>query len=173
MMMPPGGGAMMYGNYGDQMPAGQQLASLGARLGGFIVDLIVGCICIGPGFAMIFSAAMRAAQSGNSNPDMGSIGFGWTLTMLGSLAVLIVQAVLISLSGQTIGKKIVGIRIVRLDGSLPGFVYGFLMRSIVGYLPAAIPFLGLIYILVDWCFVFRQDRRCIHDLIAGTRVINA
>jgi uncharacterized RDD family membrane protein YckC len=35
--------------------------------------------------------------------------------------------------------------------------------------------LGLIplYAIVDALFIFRGDRRCIHDMIAGTRVIEA
>lgn len=27
------------------------------------------------------------------------------------------------------------------------------------------------YALVDICFIFREDRRCLHDLLAGTRVV--
>jgi len=29
----------------------------------------------------------------------------------------------------------------------------------------------MLFHLVDCLFIFRQDRRCLHDLIAGTRVV--
>ena len=35
-----------------------------------------------------------------------------------------------------------------------------------------IPVLGPLFSLVNVCFIFREDRRCIHDLIAGTQVVN-
>jgi uncharacterized RDD family membrane protein YckC len=74
--------------------------------------------------------------------------------------------------GQTIGKRIIGIRIVTFpDGRNPGGVKAILLRAIVNGLIAAIPLVGNVYSLVDICFIFRDDRRCIHDLIAGTQVI--
>ena len=35
----------------------------------------------------------------------------------------------------------------------------------------AVPYLGMIFHLVDSLFIFREDRRCLHDRIAGTRVV--
>ena len=29
------------------------------------------------------------------------------------------------------------------------------------------------FFITDWCMIFRDDRRCLHDLIAGTRVVKA
>ncbi|MEA2700447.1 MAG: hypothetical protein QOI66_4718, partial [Myxococcales bacterium] len=46
-----------------------------------------------------------------------------------------------------------------------------LLRGVVNGIISAIPYLGGLYALVDALFIFRDDRRCIHDLIAGTRVI--
>ena len=47
----------------------------------------------------------------------------------------------------------------------------------VRYLPLAvsanIPWVGQFIVLVDSLFVFRKDKRCIHDLIANTKVIKA
>jgi hypothetical protein len=31
---------------------------------------------------------------------------------------------------------------------------------------------GTFLVLVDVLFIFRKDRRCVHDHIAGTRVVN-
>ena len=62
-------------------------------------------------------------------------------------------------------------RIVRLDGRPVGFVEAVLLRSwmfgLLGWVPRAGSFLGL----ADILFIFRRDRRCLHDLLAGTKVI--
>ena len=66
------------------------------------------------------------------------------------------------------GKKALGIRIVKMNtGKNCGFVPNVLLRLIVNGLIGISPFYGL----VDILFIFRSDRRCIHDLIAGTQVV--
>jgi uncharacterized RDD family membrane protein YckC len=66
------------------------------------------------------------------------------------------------------------IRIVSFDDeSNPGFVKAFLLRVFVNGLIGAVPFVGFVYSLVDIFFIFRDDRRCLHDLIAGTKVVKA
>jgi len=44
-----------------------------------------------------------------------------------------------------------------------------LLGFITLYLLGGIP----LYSVVDALFIFRNDRRCIHDLVAGTVVVNA
>jgi uncharacterized RDD family membrane protein YckC len=91
---------------------------------------------------------------------------------LASLALLIVQIYLVSTRGQTIAKRILGLRIVRYtDGSNPGFVRGWLLRAFVPSLIGVLPMVGNLFTLVNYCFIFREDRRCLHDLIADTRVV--
>ena len=75
--------------------------------------------------------------------------------------------------GQTLGKKLLKIAIVSFDNDriLP------ISRLIVlRYLPiwvvSLIPILANIIPVIDALFIFRQDKRCIHDLIAGTKVID-
>jgi uncharacterized RDD family membrane protein YckC len=92
------------------------------------------------------------------------------LGLLASLALLIVQLVMVTKRGQTLGKKIVGIRIVLKDTQENGgFVVNVLKRGFLNGLLSLIP--G--YFLVDSLFIFRGDRRCLHDMIAGTVVIQA
>ena len=59
------------------------------------------------------------------------------------------------------------IKIVKLDGANGGFMTNVLMRDIVNGLICLIPLYGL----VDILFIFSEERRCIHDHIAGTKVI--
>ncbi len=92
------------------------------------------------------------------------------LGVIVSLALLVVQLVLVSKQGQTLGKKLLGIRIVLKDTlQNGGFVVNVLKRGFLNGLLSLIP--G--YFLVDSLFIFRKDRRCLHDMIAGTLVIQA
>ena len=47
------------------------------------------------------------------------------------------------------------------------------MRGFLPGLIGAIPLVGTVFSLVNICFIFREDRRCIHDLMAGTHVVEA
>ena len=92
------------------------------------------------------------------------------LCLIASLALLAIQLVMVTNRGQTLGKKIVGIRIVLKDTQENGgFIVNVLKRGFLNGLLSLIP--G--YFLVDSLFIFRGDRRCLHDMIAGTVVIQA
>jgi uncharacterized RDD family membrane protein YckC len=93
------------------------------------------------------------------------------LGLLGALGIAVYQWVLISRTGQSLGKKWTGIRIERLDGSRIDFGSGVFMRNWLPKLIGAVPYLGAVFHLLDCLFIFRDDRRCIHDHIAGTRVV--
>ncbi|MBS0213677.1 MAG: RDD family protein [Proteobacteria bacterium] len=89
------------------------------------------------------------------------------------LGVLVAQAWLLAQDGQTLGKKILGTRVVSAsDGGNPGFVRTVLVRELVFW---ALLFPGGLIFgippLVDWLLFFRADRRCGHDHLAGTRVV--
>ena len=94
-------------------------------------------------------------------------------TLIYLAAVVVCQVAMLSRRGQSFGKRAMKIRIVRLDGSQPGFLHAVLLRMFVNALPTAIPVVGRLYTLVDLLFIFRPDRRCLHDRIAGTRVVKA
>lgn len=70
----------------------------------------------------------------------------------------------VALAGRTVGKALMGIRVVRVDGGRLGVVRS-LVRA-VAYLVSLIPlFLGFAWILID------RDRRAWHDHISGSRVV--
>lgn len=75
--------------------------------------------------------------------------------------------------GQTIGKRIVKIKIVRSDGDRASLGRILGLRIILVTILESIPFLGGLFSLVNICFIFRDDRRCIHDLMADTVVVKA
>ena len=86
--------------------------------------------------------------------------------------LVLVQAGLLAWRSQSVGKLLLGLRIVQASDLAPaGFVRAFLLRGTVPFLLEQIPVLGLICWIVDSCFIFRADRRCLHDLVAGTKVV--
>ena len=92
----------------------------------------------------------------------------WALWIGFLLVWVVVQIILISETGQSIGKKIYRTRIVRVDTGLNGgFVTNILKRGVLNSVLNLIP----LYALVDQLFIFSVNRRCVHDLIAGTIVV--
>ena len=81
---------------------------------------------------------------------------------------MVVQAVLLSSHGQTIGKRLMGLRIVRADtGRNGGFVTNVFLRAVINGLLAC----TIIYFVVDSLFLLFRNRLCLHDYIAGTKVV--
>lgn len=144
-----------------------QLASLGLRLGGAIIDAIIS-------FAIIFPLMYATGYWESAMAGEQSLVQTVVLALLGIVAFLVVHGYLLARQGQTVGKRLVGTRIVSVQdekiltfGRVIGLRY--LPVWVVSQLPAIGPILGLIDVL----FIFRRDRRCVHDLIAGTKVIMA
>ena len=96
-----------------------------------------------------------------------AIGLGF----FAACGIVVYQWILISRTGQSLGKKWTGIRIEKIDGSRVTFGTGVVLRNWVPKVMGAVPYLGMLFHLVDCLFIFREDRRCLHDHIAGTRVV--
>lgn len=158
-------------------PAVLPSASLGARFGGAFIDGLLKSLCWIPTFVAV-QRAMAAEIAAGSRPS-----FAWIMTttneaLLKSLPLLavlaIVQCTLLALRGQSVGKLLVGTRIVRQrDGARAGFVQVVLLRSALPLAIEQIPLLGPLFWLVDVCFIFGEERRCVHDYIGGTKVVPA
>ncbi|WP_035098099.1 RDD family protein [Anoxybacteroides tepidamans] len=84
------------------------------------------------------------------------------------LSVIYSIAVPIYWSGYTIGKRIMGVRIVKVNGEKLGFG-AMLLRTIVAYIIYFITF-GIAFIISAIMVAVRSDKRAIHDFIAGTYV---
>lgn len=109
------------------------------------------------------------------------------LPILGILIVHIVQLILMSRDGQTIGKKIMGVKVIDADGETAGFVRFFLLREAVYNIiltilgvplgvalnseqVAQIPSIIALLICLVMLFV-AADRRTLQDKLANTYVI--
>lgn len=149
------------------------------RLASAALDFLISMVCALPGalvlgtaFLDIVIAVARGQQPDVSQINPGRLLIGFALLGLASFTLLLVQIYLVSTRGQTIAKRILGLRIVRFaDGSNPGFVHGWLLRALVPGIIGILPMVGNIFTIVNYCFIFRDDRRCLHDLIADTRVV--
>lgn len=72
--------------------------------------------------------------------------------------------------GRTIGKRICGIRIRKYGTHEPPGIGTMLMRVVVAGLVYAITF-GIGFIISVIMVAVREDKRAIHDFIAGTEVV--
>lgn len=153
----------------DMMTGPGQLASLGDRFLGALID---GLIAIPISFALGFALGIVLAMTPLKDNFIGMqivsnlMGFG-----MGIGIFLAIHGYLLSTRGQTVGKMVMKTQIVQDDGSPIPFGPLMLKRYLPIWIASAIPCLGLIYILVDVLMIFRETRKCLHDDIAGTKVI--
>jgi uncharacterized RDD family membrane protein YckC len=99
-------------------------------------------------------------------------GPGFVVTVFALLVWCGITAWLVATNGQTIGKRMVGIKVVRTNGSPASFARIFLLRNVVSTLPALLPYIGLLYqLIIDPIFIYQDSRRCLHDMIADTIVV--
>lgn len=152
------------------------LAGRGERLLAQLLDNVIAFACCLPGLILIALAAAKAGISvgGNMSDLATAAGMAAGLIVLCAAAfvLFVVQLWMLITRGQTLGKKALGLRIVAFENETnPGFVRVFLLRVLVPAVVGAVPYLGIFFTMTDICFIFREDRRCIHDLIANTKVI--
>ena len=76
---------------------------------------------------------------------------------------------LLLMRGQTIGKVLFSIAIVNLANQKPAMLNLVINRYLIQLVMIIVPFLNLADVLL--MFV-RRDRRCLHDLLARTKVID-
>lgn len=149
------------------------LADRWLRLAAVLIDGFIALVVMVPLMFMggYWEAAFEAGRSGG----FGFLPLGTTLlwAAVGFVVFALIQGYPLHENGQTWGKKLLSIRIVDLQGNKPPLVDLLLKRYLPTHAIANIPCLGFIYALVDSLMIFRQDQRCLHDLIAGTRVVKA
>jgi uncharacterized RDD family membrane protein YckC len=137
---------------------------LAARSTRFVAALIDGLIwCFAPLSFLLISQAVgfRVVDDDPSTGMPGLFVAAWFLVLtVYSLWLLVAR-------GQSPGKRLVGIKIVKLDGTRASFGVAVIMRALVPLLLDIVP--G--FVLLDPLFILRDDRRCLHDLIAGTKVV--
>lgn len=149
---------------GAQMDSG--LASRSSRFGAAVVDVII-----------LMALLWVVARLTPWNPFYTrgrSLMAADLSNSIGVFAVfMLTQGYLLVQRGQTIGKALLKIRIVRLDGSLASAPRLIGLRYGVGSLLNVVPAIGQVFGVIDALFIFGKSRRCLHDHISGTQVVKA
>lgn len=164
-----------------------QTASRGARLLAASIDLLP------------FVFALVLTQMGAQASRAGFLETGRAMVLgaaASAVAVLVCQAMLMARRSQTIGKCWpTPMRVVRLDGGRVPFLRWLLLRVLLPWCIRLLPLgiamylafarivdIGFGHVVLMWTLVavvdpvwifFGNQRRCLHDYIAGTRVVNA
>ncbi len=134
---------------------------LGRRIGAALLDFLV--------LALVFVVVGLIGGDTSSGEGNASVTLGGAATVAFALISLLYYGLSEALTGQTLGKKALGVRVARLDGSKAGagaVVIRTLLR-IVDSLPLAY-LVGLIVVLVTG-----RRRQRLGDLAAGTTVVSA
>jgi len=153
----------------DVADSGATPAGRGTRLVGVILDSIIftAMVYIPMVIGMRFNGPLLLAN-GHFNP-MALYGAGSLLGLIGLIAWCWLTILFVARNGQSIAKKMLGIKVVRGDGSPASLGRIFWLRNVVNTVLAFVPFYGL----VDALLIFGDARQCVHDKIADTIVIKA
>ena len=152
-----------------------ELADRGTRLVASIIDSLVMMLVITPVIFLI-GFVFSTAERGNPliNPTgSASIGIQLVSSLLGFIAFALVNGTFLARSGQTIGKKLMKIKILNSDFTPANLNTLLLKRYGIMVIIGAIPFVGGLISLVNVLLIFRESRKCLHDDIASTIVVKA
>lgn len=146
------------------IPIGSIPAYVSAKPGGFwvrsvslIIDSIVSSAAISA-LILIFTDISPSAYFWDPNTNYPAADFiNWTFS-------IVYAPLLLGIWSTTIGKRALNMYVVRLDGARISFwrAFGREFAKIISFIPLGAGF---------WMVAFRQDRRALHDLIAGTVVV--
>lgn len=148
------------------MSATPPLAGRGRRLAATAIDMVlVPALAI---LLMLVTGVLEHAQdwSQSAMPFL-------RIFLLGLASYVLLNLWLLWKRGQTVGKAVLGIEIVRAkDGAHPAlwrlFVRGLFFPTL--YLIVLVPYIALIPV-IDQAPIFGKSRRCIHDWVSGTAVV--
>jgi uncharacterized RDD family membrane protein YckC len=176
---PPGGWQQPIAQPGPGW-VGRPLASWGSRLGAWFIDLLI----IGIPATVIFVVVAAGAiglTGDDSDPGFWALVGGAILsTLIFALIAIIYAPVTMarqgSHNGQTWGKQVVGIRVVR-NGGEPFTFWPAALREVgvkgllVGIASSIIPFIP--WFLNYFWPLWDDENRALHDMVVSTHVVEA
>lgn len=180
------GGMPTYGYLSAPPPGytvGGERAGFGARLGSFLLDGILygllSAVFVVPGVVILLSAfdGCVTYEIGDEvselicppgKPDAGSIALAIALFVVGAIVTTVVYVRALGRTGQTWGRKIVGIKVVRKDTGAPlGVGKAFGRTAFAWIISSNICYLGYLWMLWD------GEKQTWHDKIVGAVVVRA
>ena len=119
-------------------------------------------------FVLPLTAAALLVQGGVEASTILPVGLA--LGLLVGLAFVAYQWGTLATRGTTLGKRLVGLRVDRVDGRPATFISHVLLREWVGTALLGNLMPG-VYGAIDAISALSDDRRAVHDRLAGTRVV--
>jgi uncharacterized RDD family membrane protein YckC len=144
-------------------------ATRGRRLGAILLDDLSFGLCLLPVAIPAYTSYLARAR-GETVPA-SAFGAFTGVCLVVFMGLIIYNLVLLHRNGQTIGKRLLNIKIVRTDGDRASLSRIFFLRALPIGLLGLIPYAGRFIGLVDALMIFGQEKRCLHDRIADTIVI--
>lgn len=161
----------MYVAPGDMICMSTMAASRVKRFLGALIDGALAAVAFALGIGLMIGLvaggfiSQQQLEASTFNLDQLN---ALAATYFPFVALALFQWNLIATRGQSIGKKLLGMKIVTDGGHAPGFIFGVVLRNWVRVALSIIPFFSLIDVL----FIFGESHRCIHDYLAGTFVVD-
>jgi uncharacterized RDD family membrane protein YckC len=128
------------------------------RCGAILIDYII--LIASPVLSLIIGRLMEVESTKLLNSKVTNTG--WLIMILLALTNFVFLPLLV---GQSIGKMLTGLRVVKKDGRAPT-LGSLCLRHLIGY-PLTILTLGLGFFLS----LVNEKGRALHDFVAGTVVI--
>lgn len=137
-------------------------ASRGRRLAAATIDF---ALVLAAGLVLVVATGAFEDAGDYGNPLPRIIGFGF-------VAYFLVNGWHLARYSQTLGKAILGLVVVDAATTNPARWWRLAIRSPFFLALYSVSLGALVLLpLVDQAFIFRSNRRCLHDLICGTEVL--
>lgn len=164
------------------------LASIGSRIAAKLVDTLLMVLASSPLFIALYNSPnfdklLKWAEAGQTRLTSAQqmelmSALPEHILLLTNILVwglIIAQVLLLMRRGQTIGKMIMGIRILdRKSNAIPGFFNLIIMRGLFTTLAYSLSIFGLVVLVVDLVMMLTsKERLSLHDKIAKTYVVRA
>ncbi len=145
---------------------GEVLAQRKDRFLAAIIDSVIGLL-VGLPFVFLVGPYL-GFENFESQP-----GYQYLIpaTIFSFIMFALIHGYMLSQHGQTVGKKVLKIKIVSTEDKKVGLVKLLILRYLPISVVTLVPIAGSFLPALDALFIFRKDQRCVHDLIAGTKVV--
>lgn len=144
-------------------------ADRGTRLGAAILDSIIFMAMVYLPLMLGFVVSGAAGSFANGSAPNGMLAVIGLVTLGGFIVWCWLTIKYVKSNGQSIAKKLLGIKVVRTDGTPVSLGRVWWLRNVVNGLISIVPLYGI----VDTLFIFSESRQCLHDKLADTIVVKA
>lgn len=150
----------------EPFPLTTEHAAPGRRLGAVVLDVLFLFCAILPS---VIAVGLERATVHNGQM---AASIGGVISLAGLVLWLLWTLVLLHQGGQTLGKRILRIRIVRTSGARASLPRLILLRFLVSIVLVALPsYAGKLCFLLDSAMLLGKSRQCLHDRTADTIVV--